>query len=186
MVSHRENLAAVPAVVRMLSSTDVVLQRALQRAGLIQIFFKNLGTDFNSGFHFMNGFKTAELFEAFGMHFGVNLHQTFRTDRAAGLRVKRGFSRNNCQNQQRINIVIFARNKCLFNNFRSIFAVNAVMLGNKTSGIGFHSINDLLLGFKRLGQILAFEIGVAQRFNLQRRLGLRTFRISGYLRRGNC
>ena len=82
--------------------------------------------------------------------------------------------------------MIFARNKCLFNNFRSIFAVNAVMLGNKTSGIGFHSINDLLLGFKRLGQILAFEIGVAQRFNLQRRLGLRTFRISGYLRRGNC
>ncbi len=134
----------------------------------------------------MNGFKTAELFEAFGMHFGVNLHQTFRTDRAASLRVKRGFSRNNCQNQQRVNVVVFTGNKRLLYNFSRIFAIYAIMLCDKTSGIGFHSINDLLLGFERLSQIFAFEIGVAQRFNLQRRLGLGSFRVGNSLRRRNC
>lgn len=57
------------------------------------------------------------------MDLSVNMHQTFRSDRTAGFRIKRRLRGNDGQNQQRIHVVIFPGNEGLLDNFSRIFAI---------------------------------------------------------------
>lgn len=77
--------------------------------------------------------------------------------------------------------MIFPGNEGLLDNFSRIFAIYPIMLCDKASRIRFHTVNDLLFGLEWLRQIFALKVGVTQRFDFQRRLGLGSLRIDSCL-----